>query len=223
MYIVEGNIGVGKSTFLRLLHDYDPSIEIVLEPQAIAERSLLDHFYKNPERWAFTLETLAMACRTREHTREQEHLYTRRVIERSVYSGHYVFACNGYASGYFTPAEWAVYQQWFDFLVKRMCALPQGFIYLKATPETCFKRVQHRARSSETGLTIEYMHCIDQRHFDFLENHNVFTELARVPVLILDCNQDFEQHPELFLGHVEAVQAFLLQTSNSALASQLSL
>ena len=55
MYIVEGNIGVGKSTFLQLIHHLDPTIAIIPEPkenwaQRVYGQSLLANFYQDPQR-----------------------------------------------------------------------------------------------------------------------------------------------------------------------------
>ena len=47
--IVEGNIGAGKSTFLKMVNDY-LDLQIVYEPheqwQDVGGENVLDHFYK---------------------------------------------------------------------------------------------------------------------------------------------------------------------------------
>ena len=106
MYILEGNIGAGKSTFLTLLAKHLPHICVTLEPmhnwqKQIYGQSLLANFYQDPKRWAYTLETLAMFCRVREHMEEQKKEDTIQITERSIYSGHYCFAQNDYESGFF--------------------------------------------------------------------------------------------------------------------------
>ena len=68
MYILEGNIGAGKSTFLRLLSEHMPAIGISLEPvhnwqKEVYGQSLLANFYQEPRRWAYTFETMTMICR----------------------------------------------------------------------------------------------------------------------------------------------------------------
>ena len=71
VYIVEGNIGAGKSTFLSLLKNRLPGLTIVQEPvnNWASQRqgtSLLENFYLDPKRWAFTLETYTMIARSLE-------------------------------------------------------------------------------------------------------------------------------------------------------------
>jgi deoxyadenosine/deoxycytidine kinase len=222
MYIVEGNIGVGKSTFLKVVQEQDRTIDIVLEPvdnwaQQRYGQSLLESFYNTPERWAFTLETLAMICRARDHLREQTHHNPRRMVERSIYSGHYVFAHNDREQGYLNDAEWYVYMQWVQFLLEKECNPPRGFIYLQASPETCFERAIQRNRSSESGLTLDYMRHIHDRHERFLLNkEGVFKDIATVPVLTLNCEEEFVNNPRQMARHLEMLNDFFQSTGGGA-------
>ena len=63
---------------------------------------------------------------------------------------------------------------------------PAGFIYLRTSPETCYQRLKKRARSEETGISIDYLRALHQKHEDWLLHK------AQAPVLILDCDPDFE-------------------------------
>ncbi len=218
MYILEGNIGVGKSTFLKLVEQYCPHISVIPEPtetwatQATGQ-SLLGNFYQNPHRWAYTIETLAMACRVKDHMREQANPNINRIMERSVYSGHYCFAMNDNASGYLTALEWEIYLKWVDFLVHKQCTPPLGFIYLKAKPEICFERMLKRNRKGEEALSLEYMTKLDHWHEKFLfHKHGLSENLNHVPVLILDCNEDFVENKENTRQHLAKVERFVLET-----------
>ena len=99
MYIVEGTIGAGKSTFLRLIEQQLSKIAVIYEPVDSWQSeehgsSLLTQFYTNPGRWAYSMETFAMACRVKEHLKEQQEQNRFRLMERSIYSGHYCFTYN---------------------------------------------------------------------------------------------------------------------------------
>ncbi len=220
MYLVEGNLGVGKSTFLKLIDQHLPEVKILTEPvdnwmTQIHGQSLLDNFYKNPKRWAYTLETLAMTHRVRDHVREQEKNEPNLIMERSVYSGHYFFASNDLESGYFTNVEWVIYNKWADYLVHQKCKAPNGFIYLKADPEVCLKRVKKRNRNCEKTVPLSYIKQIEKWHDNFLINkENVSDKIKNTPVLVLDCNQDFLENPENMQKHVFKIKLFLEQTQN---------
>lgn len=218
MYILEGNIGVGKSTFLGLIKRYCKGLAVVPEPveswatQATGQ-SLLGNFYKDPYRWAYTLETLAMICRVQDHLREQADPNPNRIMERSVYSGHYCFAANGYESGYLQSHEWEVYLKWVDFLVHQQCHSPLGFIYLQADPEVCFERMRKRNRQGEESLSIDYMIKLGAWHEKFLVHKTDVSEnIKKVPVLVLDCNEDFIESEEKTMEYVKKVENFVLET-----------
>ena len=57
----------------------------------------------------------------------------------------------------------------FDPIVE-MCQtlVPDGFIYLRAQPDTCMNRMMKRSRNEETGVGIEYLQDLHQRHEDWL-------------------------------------------------------
>lgn len=220
MYILEGNTGVGKSTFLKLLAQQCPDISVIAEPKdswatGFQGRSLLGNFYDNRQRWAFTMETFTMACRVKEHTKEQTNTNPNRVMERSVYSGHFCFALNGHKDQMFTPIEWQVYLEWVNFLLRKECKPPLGFIYLKADPSVCFERIKKRNRLGEENVTLDYMRQIDFWHDKFLiEKEGIFEELKSIPVLILDCNKDFMIDTNGMNEHAQKVKLFMEQTQN---------
>ncbi len=215
MYIVEGNIGAGKSTFLKLLELHIPTISIALEPmhnwqQQVYGQSLLANFYQDPKRWAYTLETLAMICRVREHIQEQEQPISYKIIERSIYSGHYCFAHNSYESGFLTDLEWAIYTNWFNLLVGEKCLPPQGFIYLKVDPAVAYERIKKRNRYAEKKISLHYLKQLEKRHNQFLiEQEGILPELKKVPLLILDCNKEFETDEQELAEHIKKVEQFI--------------
>jgi deoxyadenosine/deoxycytidine kinase len=219
MYILEGNIGAGKSTFLKMIAQHEQEISVGLEPinnwhTESSGQSLLKNFYENPHRWAYTLETLAMMSRIKEHQLEQQHPSRWRVVERSIYSGYYCFARNSYASGFLLDIEWNIYQEWFDFLTRKNCLPPHGFIYLQVDPVIAFERTKKRNRSAESSLSLDYLKHIDKLHNAFLLNKiGIADTLKQIPVLVLNCNEDFESNASQFDNHRNALIKFLQETA----------
>lgn len=217
MFILEGNIGAGKSTLLKLIAQHRPHITIALEPintwqSNVFGQSLLANFYQNPKRWAYSMETFAMMCRVREHINEQQDLNHFRIIERSIYSGHYVFAHNSYEAGFMTDVEWHLYNHWFDYLIPQKCHDPHGFIYLQTNPEIAYERIKKRNRLAEKKITLAYLKQIHQQHEKFLiQKIGLLPSLKKVPVMILDCNQEFEENPEILNNFFDAIEQFMQQ------------
>jgi len=223
MYILEGNIGAGKSTFLRLLKKNIPTVSIALEPleqwhNEEHGQSLLADFYKDPKRWAYTLETLTMISRVKEHVAEQNQKDPWHIVERSIYSGHYCFAKNSFQNGFLTAVEWNVYRDLFGFLTQTTCNTPQGFIYLKVDPRVALERTKKRNRSAESTIPLSYLEQIGELHDDFLiKKIGISKQLPNIPVLTLDCNSDFEHDTKTFTTHCKAVEQFLMETCASAI------
>ena len=218
MYILEGNIGAGKSTFLTMLAQHTPSVSVALEPlhewqNQIYGQSLLANFYQDPKRWAYTFENLTLISRVQNHLIEQQNNHPWRIVERSIYSGNYVFARNSYESAFLTPIEWQIYQEWFTILTHSKCFAPQGFIYLRVSPEVAFERIKKRNRRAEKKLTLAYLRQVHAKHEEFLIQKRVTcASLIDVPILVLNVDQEFEADTAHFYEHTQQVQKFLQKT-----------
>lgn len=234
MFIIEGNIGAGKSTFLKKIQQAVPDIMVHQEPvdgwqQQQHGQSLLQSFYEDTKRWAYTFETWTLMQRVHEYVQlQQQPGSAMTLVERSIYSGFYCFALNTYENGFLTRAEWELYQKWFAFLCSGGCRAPYGFIYLQTDPEIAFERTQKRSRSAESGVPLAYLEQIHQRHQDFLiAKKDVLVSVEQVPVLVLDCNIDFEADANQFARHADQVRAFVARVAaqqgaaHSAMAQRL--
>lgn len=215
-FIVEGNIGAGKSTFLHILKRY-LNVQIMLEPheqwQNIGEgHNLLDLFYKNPWRWAYSFQSYAFISRIMtQQAYARANPYLIQVLERSVYSDRYCFALNAYELGYMNDLEWSMYQEWFTWLVTTYITKPEGFIYLQTDPTICYKRLKKRGRNEEVAVPLEYIEKLHQKHENWLTGkREVMASLLDVPVLVLECDVDFEQTKAEQERLVEKVGAFIV-------------
>jgi len=198
LLIVEGNIGAGKSTFLRIIKE-NLACQIVYEPheqwQDISGKgNLLDNFYVNPERWSYTFQSYAFITRTlAQKISAKKNPYSTQILERSVFSDKYCFAKNLYESGKMSDLEWTLYQEWFGWFFADHVQKPDGFIYLRTTPNTCYNRLKKRDRSEEKALPLAYLQQLHDKHENWLiHKKDLDFYVQDVPVLILECNKEFE-------------------------------
>lgn len=217
MYFLEGNQSVGKSTFLKLLLAHIPHIEIELEPLENWQKkrhgqSLLKNFFDDIPRWAYTTDTFTLMCRVKEHLINQQHTNINRILERSIYSGYYGYAMSGYTLGGMSDMEWQLYNEWFDYLTVN-CRPPIGFIYLRVDPEIAFARSKKRNRAEEASCTLDFFKRLGKLHDDFLIHQvDIKPQIKNVPVLVLDCNQEFEKDDKQLKNHLDKIQEFLIDT-----------
>ena len=71
-----------------------------------------------------------------------------------------------------------------------------------------------RQRRSRLGEQLaRWLEQIDKRHEDYLINKiDLLPALANVPVLILNCDEEFEANSEVFKRHLEKIQQFIHKT-----------
>jgi deoxyadenosine/deoxycytidine kinase len=191
---LEGNIGAGKTTFLTGLAERFPDYQIVLEPieewtKKYGESSILELFYADKARWAFTFQVCAiqtLVAAVKKVSAEKTIVIT----ERSALTSRFVFAQMLKDGGFITELEWSLYLRIFDEY-----ALPiSGIIYMDTDPVTSAERILKRGRPGET-VSLEYLMDLDVRHRDWLNT----TEL---PVLRISDLNDMEA----VKGFVESLQ-----------------
>lgn len=214
-FIVEGNIGAGKSTFLRLIQERLP-VQIVFEPHEKWQKvqggdNLLDRFYQDTQRWGYTFQSYAFVTRVVEQDKMAlKNPYDTQVLERSVYSDRYCFAKNCFEMGTLSSLEWNLYQEWFEWLVDNYAKKPAGFIYLQTDPKICYNRLKMRAREEESSVPLSYLESLHLKHEEWLvQKKDVASYLVETPVLILDCNKDFENSPEELEKHLQKISEFM--------------
>ncbi|XP_030145758.4 deoxyguanosine kinase, mitochondrial [Taeniopygia guttata] len=234
---LEGNIAVGKSTFLKLLGAAFPRWHLVPEPVAQWRQvptagtaqvpggcaNLLQLMYQEPSRWSYTFQTFSCLSRLRAALEAPGEAGGTpgspvRVLERSVFSDRYVFAKQLFEAGHLQPLEWALYQQCHDVLLAHLGhrAAPHAFLYLRASPQRCLERLRRRARSEERGVQLGYLSRLHGQHELWLLARATEVGCAaarRAPVLLLDAEQDFE-HDAARQGQLLAqVEAFVTSLS----------
>ena len=200
---IEGNIGSGKSTFCKYLKDHlskkwnlpsNRNIYFVDEPVDIwetikdCEGNLIEHFYKNPEKYAFCFQMTAYISRLAKLKDIIEKAKSDDIIimERCVYSDYNVFALMLYNSGKINEIEFQCYNMWFEYFQKEIPSIL--FIYIKTDFNNCYDRITQRNRQGENEITKIYLEQCEKYHENWLNKE--------VNKITLDGNKDTNSHPE---------------------------
>uniref|UniRef100_A0A1J3DLR0 Deoxycytidine kinase n=1 Tax=Noccaea caerulescens TaxID=107243 RepID=A0A1J3DLR0_NOCCA len=190
-FCVEGNISVGKSTFLQKIAnetlELQDLVEIVPEPVAKWQDigpdhfNILEAFYNEPQRYAYTFQNYVFVTRLMQEKESAAGIKPLRLMERSVFSDRMVFVRAVHEAKWMNEMEISIYDSWFDPVVSALPGLvPDGFIYLRASPDTCHKRMMLRKRAEEGGVSLKYLQDLHEKHESWLlpfesGNHGVLS------------------------------------------------
>lgn len=174
---IEGNIGTGKTTFVRQMQEHFKEREDIIfleEPVALwmecrdKEGNILEHYYKDANAFGFKFQMLAYISRLSILKRAIESgKYKYIVSERSLHTDKNVFCKMLYNSGKIDEIGYQIYNMWFEefYPYTKNCS----YIYLRADPKVSFDRVQKRARQGET-IPLEYLEECHRYHDEWLKD-----------------------------------------------------
>lgn len=185
IFFIEGNIGSGKSTFLKNLEKYNllTNVQFIQEPVNEWKETkdkdginILEHFYSDMNRHCYTFQSFAFISRINQLDQiDDTKSYV--FIERSVFCDKNVFARSCYETKIMSDIEWKIYNKWFDWMVQKYKEIfdRSYIIYLATSPETAIKRINKRGREEETTITLEYIDMLNKKHEEWLdEEKNVY-------------------------------------------------
>ncbi len=207
---IEGNIGVGKSTFTNLLKNNINNSELVSEPVDMwlhvknsDGKNILQTFYDDIPRWAYTFQNIAYVTRMMKIERAIRSSTSDYVfLDRSIDTDRYVFEKMLWEEGQLQKIEHEAYELWCQFYQDFVRTdSDKKIIYLKCSPEVCLERIKIRGREEEKNITLEYLNKLHKAHEDWLNNNPC--------ALILDCNKDFEHDEEYRKELLDKVKNFI--------------
>jgi len=178
LFSIEGNIGSGKSTLVRLLKKQfveisDIPIHFVDEPVSQWEmiqneegKNMIQLFYSDPQKYSFAFQMMAYISRL-SLLREAILKYPKDIIitERCLLTDYHVFAKMLYENKSMLKEEYDIYQKWFYYFQQEINL--SGIIYVKTDPEVAFQRCEKRARPGET-ITLEYLTKCHENHEEWI-------------------------------------------------------
>ena len=200
---VEANIGSGKTTFLNLLEeDYNTIKEPLDEWLKLTdgEENILDKFYKDADRWAYTFQMETFMSRIQSIKKNE--IEGINIIERSIYTDMNCFASLAHDNEHIKELEWKLYNKWFNWLDNTFDVEADGYIYIKTDPQISYNRIAKRCRSEESSIPLKYLEQVHQKHEEWLNS-------TKTPVLILDGNQEFESNNVIVNTWKEDINEFI--------------
>ncbi len=213
---VDGLTGVGKSTFVRLLEERIPEAEIAYEPaeqwlNIKGHGGLWQLFFKEPARWAFSMETYISFVRMKELERTFK-ACTKNVliVDRSLYLDRFCYGPILKNQGAMSPLEWAMYQDWFDW-IEEHTPRPDGFIYLQpSSAEITMIRIAGRERAEEKNFPIALQQAFHTCYENFfIQKKGLPAHIASIPVLALNADNNFKSDKLVRQNYMHQVQQFI--------------
>jgi len=191
---IEGNIGAGKTSLAgKLAEDFGG--KIVLE--RFADNPFLPQFYKDPQRYAFSLEMSFLADRYQQLTDDISQINP---IHDFVVADYHIIKSLIFSKVTLGGDEYDLYKKLFDIMYGEM-RRPGLYVYLYQTTETLLAHIKLRGRSYEQQIEADYLDKINQGYLDYIKTH------SGLNVLVLDVsNRDFVHNQEDYvwvLGEID--------------------
>jgi len=207
---VEGNIGSGKTTFLKHLQTFNVEttkhIECFAEPidqwRDVRGLNLFQLLAEDMNRWCFPFQSYVQLSMLEMHQKEPKSPEVAiKLMERSLYSARYCFVENLHRRTHLREEEYAILDEWFQYLVKSESKVGVDLIiYLRTDPEVVFERIKKRNRVEEKNLTIDYLKDLHDLHEQWLMGDgSKYPKPA--PVVTIDANQDLAEVKRVYDKH----------------------
>jgi deoxyadenosine/deoxycytidine kinase len=193
---IEAQIGAGKSSLIDQLKTAKFHKPHLVIPEQVGEwtsikdesgKNILELFYTDKKKYSYMFQSFVLFSRVHHLLKTvKENPNTIIVCERSHLTDLMVFAQSLLELEDLQTIEMTVYKQWHEMIRDLFKLNISGFVYLKASPETCMKRIIERSRSGESTIDMSYLNLLHEKHEDWLYTKNGFDKQSGKPVLVLD-------------------------------------
>jgi len=194
--VVEGPIGVGKTSLARRLAEHTNASPMLEKPE---ENPFLARFYEDPVRHALPTQLFFLFQRINEVSElAQMDLFRASTVADYLFDKDMLFARLNLRDD-----EFALYQNIYNNLAPQAPA-PDLVIYLQASPETLVERVRRRAIDYELPISDSYLARLAQGYSDFFYHYD------EAPVLVVNSeNLNFVDNADdfgLLLQRIEGMR-----------------
>ncbi|MBV2091496.1 MAG: deoxynucleoside kinase [Candidatus Thiodiazotropha sp. (ex Ctena orbiculata)] len=192
--VVEGPIGVGKTSLVRRLANHFQS-EMLLE--GAEENPFLQRFYENPREAALPAQLFFLFQRSRQwNGLVQDDLFRQQLITDFMLEKDRLFAQIN-----LDQDELALYEQVYQQLTLP-APPPDLVVYLQAPVDTLMERIKKRARPQEKTIEADYLKKLCDAYTDF------FYYYDRSPLLIINAAEinplERQRDFDLLIEHISS-------------------
>tara|TARA_Y100000996_G_C22352825_1_gene573534 strand:+ start:119 stop:742 length:624 start_codon:yes stop_codon:yes gene_type:complete len=174
---IAGNIGVGKTTFTKMVSE---KMDLIPYYESVDDNPYLSDFYSNMDRWSFNLQIYFLQHRFSHHI-EIVNDNKGVIQDRTIYEDVSIFAYNLYEMKIMSKRDWDTYVSLFDNMAQFL-KKPDLIIYLKASTDTLIDRIKNRNRDYEKDIDEAYLHRLN------IYYKNWFSKIDGFNVLEIDTN-----------------------------------
>lgn len=183
---IEGNIGAGKTSLANLL-SAELNAKLILE--RYADNPFLPKFYKNKERYAFSLEMSFLAERYQQLV---NNLNQFDLFKNCQITDYYIFKSLIFAQITLQKEEYKLYRKVFDIMYKETVK-PNLYIFLYQNTARLMQNIKKRNRAYEQNIKAEYLQNIHNGYINFIKTQQ------NLNTLIIDVSElDFVEQKEDF-------------------------
>lgn len=182
LVIVEGPIGVGKSSLTRLLSEKMGG-RLLLEKAE--DNPFLQRFYDDPENFGFQTQLFFLLSRFR----QLEALHQADLFNETTFCDYFFPKDRLFAQLTLSDEELALYDQVYTLLDPKL-PRPDLVVYLSANTPTLMGRIRQRGRSYEKQISYDYLDAINEAYNRF------FFQYDETPLLVVSTTEiDFVHRP----------------------------
>ena len=207
IYALEGNIGAGKTTILKIIGKHFKDVVFVEEPvsewQNLGGMNLLDSFYTDPKRWGFSFEFYSMLTKIKTLLNAANSDKPIIIIERNILSNK-VFMDISAELEKLDKMEYRMLKNTYEFYLQHVYPRLDGIIYLDTPVDECIRRITKRNRGEECGIEKSYLELLKKK-FDEMANPSTMT-VIRIDGMY-DCERDSSSVCENISNYLHANQS----------------
>ena len=193
--VVEGPIGVGKTSLARRLGEHLDAELILEQPET---NPFLSRFYQNKERYALQTQLFFLFHRL-DQLRDlaQPELFPRTVVSDYLLEKDPLFAALT-----LNDDEYKLYRQIYDRISVPASVPPDLVIYLQAKPETLVSRVRKRGVEMERKISDDYLIILGESYTRFFHTYTA------APVMVVNSeNLNFADNADDFRLLVQRIES----------------